>query len=258
LANLTVGSLFAGIGGFDLAAERAGLEVKWQVEIDDFCNRVLEKHWPHVRRYRDVRTVGAHNLERVDIVCGGFPCQDVSSNNQYKLGVEGERSSLFREALRIAGELQPRYLVLENVADLLVRGMGAVLGELAALGFDAEWECVPAAAFGLPQPRWRVFIIAYPGGGGCQASDEWVEGGSFSRAWLDYDRLGEAEQRAAAGVATLCGMGDGLPSRMDRVRACGNSIVPDVAECIFRRVLDAETTRLQAQRSSTGCTPKQV
>ena len=88
------GSLFAGIGGFDLGLERAGMECVWQVEIDDFCNRVLEKHWPHVKRYRDVHDVGEHNLERVDLICGGFPCQDIS-NSGSKRGINGERSGLW-------------------------------------------------------------------------------------------------------------------------------------------------------------------
>src|SRR5690348_11422468 len=113
---MTVGSLFAGIGGFDLAAERVGWEIKWQVEIDDYCTKVLEKHWPHVRRYRDIRTVGSE-LERVDLVCGGFPCQDISFAGD-GAGLDGERSGLWRDFRRLVGELRPRYVVVENVAAL--------------------------------------------------------------------------------------------------------------------------------------------
>src|SRR6185312_32662 len=108
---MTVGSLFAGIGGFDLGFERAGFEIKWQVEIDPFCRAVLAKHWPDVRRYEDVRTVGAE-LERVDVVCGGFPCQDISFAGD-GAGLDGERSGLWREFSRLIGELRPRYVVVE-------------------------------------------------------------------------------------------------------------------------------------------------
>jgi len=237
---LTFGSLFAGIGGFDLGLERAGMVCKWQVEIDPFCRAVLAKHWPAVKRYEDVRTVGAHNLEPVDIICGGFPCQDISSNNQYKRGLAGDKSNLFFEAIRVVGELRPRIVLLENVADLLVRGMGRVLGELAARGFDAEWESLPAAAFGLPQPRWRVFIVAYARRRGCEAGYERLEAGPFAGARLDGDGLVAAEHAVSEGVARFGGMDDGLPGWMDRVAACGNSISPPVAEWIGRRILEAE------------------
>lgn len=166
---LTVGSLFSGIGGLDLGLERAGMSVKWQVEIDDYCNRVLAKHWPDVARFRDVRDVGAHNLEAVDLICGGFPCQDVSLAGQ-RAGLEGKRSTLWSEFARIIGELRPRWVLAENVPGLLSsddgRFFGNVLRDLAACGYDAEWDCIPAAAVGAPHRRDRVFIIAHANG--CQ------------------------------------------------------------------------------------------
>jgi DNA (cytosine-5)-methyltransferase 1 len=234
---LTVGSLFAGIGGFDLAAERAGLTVKWQVEIDPFCQRVLAKHWPNVKRYGDIKRV--RYPAPVDIICGGFPCQDISSNNQYKRGISGGKSGLWREMVRIIRAVRPRYVVVENVADLLVRGMGVVLGELAALGYDAEWDCFPAASFGLPQPRWRVFVIAYPGGGRRETGHQRLEAGPLAFARIDDDGLVAAEHEAAACAARVGRMDDGLPGRMDRVGACGNSVSPQVAEWIFRRIIEA-------------------
>jgi len=133
---MTFGSLFAGIGGFDLGFERAGMVCKWQVEIDDYANRVLAQHWPDVARYRDIRDCGAHNLESVDVICGGFPCQDISYAGR-GAGLEGERSGLFFEAVRVVRELRPRIVVLENVAALLTRGLDVVLGTLAEVGFDA-------------------------------------------------------------------------------------------------------------------------
>ena len=160
---LTFGSLFAGIGGFDLGFERAGFQCKWQVEIDDYANKILERHWPDVHRERDIRQCGRHNLERVDCIIGGFPCQDISYAGK-GAGLDGARSGLFFEAIRLVCQLRPRAVVLENVAGLLTRGLDRVLGTLAEIGFDAEWHCIPAAAVGAPHIRDRVFILAYRNG----------------------------------------------------------------------------------------------
>lgn len=156
----TFGSLFAGIGGFDLGFERAGFKCEWQVEIDDYATKILEKHWPKVHRERDIRQCGSSNLERVDCIIGGFPCQDISCAGR-GAGLAGERSGLFFEAVRLVRELQPRAVVLENVAALLTRGLDRVLGTLAEIGYDAQWHCIPAAAVGAPHIRDRVFVIAY-------------------------------------------------------------------------------------------------
>ena len=157
--KLTFGSLFAGIGGFDLGFERAGFECRWQVEIDNYATKILEKHWPKVHRQRDIRECNASNLERVDCIIGGFPCQDISYAGR-GAGLDGDRSGLFFEAIRLVRELQPRAIVLENVAALLTRGLDRVLGTLAEIGYDAEWHCIPAAAVGAPHIRDRVFVIA--------------------------------------------------------------------------------------------------
>ena len=161
--TLTVGSLFAGIGGLELGLERAGMTVKWQVEIDEYCRQVLAKHWPDVPRWDDVCTFPpedwtAEQLE-VDLICGGWPCQDISTAGK-GAGLEGARSGLFYEVIRLAGILRPRYLLLENVSALLARGLGTVLGELAQVGYDAQWHCIPAASVGAPHRRDRVFILA--------------------------------------------------------------------------------------------------
>jgi DNA (cytosine-5)-methyltransferase 1 len=159
---LTVGSLFSGIGGLELGLEWAGLgPVLWQVESDQFCRQVLAKHWPEVTRHDDVRTVGAGNLEPVDLICGGFPCQDLSCAGK-QLGFAGARSGLWSEFARIVRELRPAFVVVENVPGLLARGrLGVVLGDLAACGYDATWDCIPAAAVGAPHRRDRVFIVAH-------------------------------------------------------------------------------------------------
>jgi len=159
---MTIGSLFSGIGGLELGLERAGLgPTIWQVERDPYAQRILERHWPDARRFDDVRTVGAHNLAPVDLICGGFPCQDISVAGK-GAGLDGERSGLWVEFARIVRELRPRFVVVENVPALLARGFGRVLGDLAACGYDAEWDCIPAAAVGAPHLRDRLFVVAYP------------------------------------------------------------------------------------------------
>jgi len=167
---ITFGSLFAGIGGFDLGFERAGMSCRWQVEIDDYANRVLAKHWPEVHRERDITQCGRHNLGPVDVICGGFPCQDISYAGR-GAGLDGERSGLFFEAIRVVRELRPRVVVLENVAALLTRGLDRVLGTLAEIGYDAEWHCIPAASVGAPHIRDRVFVLAYAKHDGLTASE---------------------------------------------------------------------------------------
>jgi DNA (cytosine-5)-methyltransferase 1 len=160
---LTFGSLFAGVGGFDLGFERAGFQCKWQVEIDDYATKILERHWPDLHRERDIRQCGRHNLEPVDCIIGGFPCQDISYAGK-GAGLDGARSGLWYEFARIVCELEPRIVCVENVSALLTRGLDQVLGTLASFGFDAEWHCIPAAAVGAPHIRDRVFILAYSNG----------------------------------------------------------------------------------------------
>ena len=168
---LTFGSLFAGIGGLDLGLERAGMQCKWQVEIDDYARRILEKHWPDVRRWDDITTLQPSGAEwKVDLICGGFPCQDISTAGK-RAGLHGDRSGLFFEAVRVVELLRPRWLLLENVAGLLNRGLDEVLGTLAEIGFDAEWHCLQAADFGAPHIRDRVFILAHANTNGSGEQD---------------------------------------------------------------------------------------
>lgn len=161
---MKIGSLFAGIGGLELGLEWAGVgHTVWQVEQNAYAQQVLAKHWPNARRYDDVRTVGAHNLEPVDVLCGGFPCQDISAAGR-GAGLSGERSGLWFEYLRLVGELRPRFVVVENVSVLLVRGADVVLGGLAALGYGAVWTTLRAADVGAPHLRERLFCVAYAEG----------------------------------------------------------------------------------------------
>jgi DNA (cytosine-5)-methyltransferase 1 len=263
---IAVGSLFAGIGGLELGLERTGgFRAAWQVEIDPFCRRVLARHWPDVRRWDDVRTFPPEPLEEwhCDLICGGFPCQDVSLAGR-RAGIDGRHSGLWSEFARVVRVLRPRHVLVENVPGLLVRGLDRVLGDLAALGFDAEWECIPAASVGAPHIRDRVFILAHserfggelrpaPGGrsgrlasGGPPVSHS-VGPGLAVRPCLGRDARQElqAAQRdhRADGKGIWSSEPDvgrvahGIPDRVDRLRALGNAVVPQVAEYIGRLIL---------------------
>lgn len=161
---IKVGSLFAGIGGFEKGIEDAfgGMaETVWQVEQNSFCQKVLKKHWPNATIYDDVRTVGKHNLEPVHILCGGFPCQSISQAGKME-GLENEnKSGLWWEMHRIISELRPRIAILENVANVLSVGGPDVIGSLAAIGYDCEWTIIRASDFGAPHHRARWFCVAY-------------------------------------------------------------------------------------------------
>lgn len=159
---MRIGSLFSGIGGLELGLERAlGWSVAWQVEQDAWCRRVLAKHWPDAERFDDVRTVGAAELCRVDLVCGGFPCQDVSGAGRGRGIVEGSRSGLWIEFDRIIGELKPDWVVVENVASGQARWLPRVRHDLHARGYRSDAFAISAADVGAPQLRRRVFVVAH-------------------------------------------------------------------------------------------------
>jgi DNA (cytosine-5)-methyltransferase 1 len=158
---MRVGSLFSGIGGIELGLEKEGFETAWFVEKDPYAQAVLRKHWPTTTIYGDITTINFTELPRIDVLTGGFPCQDISNAGK-RVGITGSRSSLWKHYLRAINELRPRYVFAENVAALTQRGLGVVLCDLAALGYDAEWHCVPASAVGAPHRRDRIIIIALP------------------------------------------------------------------------------------------------
>jgi len=231
-------SLFAGIGGMDLGLGRAGMQCVAQVEIDDYASKILAKHWPDVARFRDVRTVGAHNLPACDLICGGFPCQDISNAGKHA-GITGERSGLWREFARIIGELRPRYALIENVSALLGRGLGAVLCDLAALGYDAEWHCIPAAAVGAPHIRDRVFILAYAASVRRDKHQTIIRSiGTRKEKGRLCESTGGRDRWTGQPQPGVGRMADGVPRRVDRLRGLGNAVVPQVAEYIGRMIME--------------------
>jgi DNA (cytosine-5)-methyltransferase 1 len=164
----TVGSLFSGIGGIDLAFTWAGFDVRFQVEIEPFCQAVLRKHapqyWPNARIHDDVTKVTGGELGSVDVMVGGFPCQDVSIAGSRKGIKQGTRSGLWIEFARLIGEIRPRIVMLENVAAITTLGGTQVVADLTALGYDAEWGVIPASATGAPHRRERWWLVAYSKG----------------------------------------------------------------------------------------------
>lgn len=302
---MRIGSLFAGVGGIELGLEWAGVgHTVWQVERDPYCQRVLKRHWPDAQLFDDVTTAGygASHLAPVDVICGGFPCQDIS-NAGLRAGIDGEKSGLWRYFARIIGLVRPGFVVIENVSALVNRGLGRVLADLAGMGFDAEWHRLGASDVGAHHRRHRLFIIAWrplaiarggrcssaPGGevqlsrrseavgagaaanpdgesghverklvdrqhadGSAQANlGRDGEGGYVADALCDADHEGEPGLRVNAEVAGMRSrpgrwlpepivgrVADGVPDRVDRVRALGNAVVPQCAEVIGWRLLE--------------------
>lgn len=239
---LTFGSLFAGIGGFDLGLERAGLRCKWQVENDPTCVAVLTKHWPGVKKYGDITKVNFKKVEKVQVICGGFPCQPVSEAGRKQ--AEQDARWLWPEFARAIRAIRPRYALVENVPGLIVRGMGTVLRDLAALGYDAEWQMLPAAAFGAPHRRNRIFIVAYPASVGRDQGQ--VFGGintqsvnqTSSRWWSGRYTNGRNGRVFSVPEFEFLQVDNGLPRRVDRRYSLfGNAIVPQVAEFVGQCVV---------------------
>lgn len=219
MTSLRVLSLFSGIGGLDLGLERTGaFRTVAFCEADRFCRRVLRKHWPGVRIYHDVRDITALLLEHdglvstvggIDVICGGFPCQDVSLAGR-KAGIDaGRRSGLWSEYARLIGELRPRLAIVENVSRLLVDGMGRVLGDLAEVGYDAEWCVLSAAGAGAAHLRERVFVVTYPSPRARDPSVCEETGGTYSRAIIfDDERSSSVFVEQENGVSQDCRVSD--------------------------------------------------
>ena len=251
--KLKVLDLFSGIGGFSLGLERTGgFETVAFCEIEPFPRRVLAKHWPEVPCYDDVRTLtaarlAADGISGVNVITGGFPCQDISvAGKRAGLG-EGTRSGLWSEIVRLIGELSPAYVILENVANLLSgpserpgAWFGRILGDLAECGRDAEWRCIPASYIGAWHRRNRIWMVAYPNKVGRER---------FTSQPLEWQsEVSRQSVRSFAGWPGRSGLpsprfsraDDGLSYRVDRIAALGNAVVPQIAELIGRAILAAE------------------
>ena len=256
MTKLRVLDLFSCIGGFSLGLERTGgFETVAFCEIEPFPRKVLAKHWPGVPCYEDVRTLTAERLAAdgisVDVICGGFPCQDVSSAGSGE-GLDGDRSGLWFEYRRLIEEISPRTVIIENSAFLRSRGLETVLGAFYALRYSVVWHCIPASHIGAPHERDRIWIVAaHAKGDGRRQGWERRFTDRLSRLsdaprWDPSNRQPEIgtsvswrELPAWPNEPALLGVGDGVPDRMDRIRALGNAVVPQIPELIGRAILDA-------------------
>ena len=264
---------FSGIGGFSYAAEHivGGFETVAFVEREPYCQQILNKHWPSVPIYDDITTFNPKPYS-ADVICGGFPCQDISTAGKQAGIKEGTRSGLFYELMRVVRLVRPRFVILENVAAILTNGLDTVLGELASAGFDAEWACIPASAVGACHQRDRWWLVAYPtdvlsDGGATEYAGQSVGrsqlklGNSYGAnaahpnhqrqqeqltpaiadqqgrpRWHDAPRRLNPDWRGYVSEPVLCRGDDGLSGRVDRIKALGNAVVPQVAAIPLARV----------------------
>lgn len=242
--QMTLLDLFSGIGAFSLGLQRAGMTPIAFVEIDPFCRDVLARHWPGVPVHDDIRTA---EFPSADVICAGFPCQDISIAGR-AAGITGERSGLWREVVRAVRMVRPRWLVLENVAMLLDRGLGTILGDLAQNRFDSEWDCVSAAELGASQHRERIWILANPDDAGLEGP---VWAGKPHAAWYGDETSCREPLRSACGfwppgpraVDDIPRMADGSANRAHRLKSLGNSLVPQIPELIGRAIFEANQPR---------------
>jgi DNA (cytosine-5)-methyltransferase 1 len=246
MEKLRVLDLFSGIGGFSLGLERTGgFETVAFCEIDERSRATLRKHWPSVPCFPDVcgltaSALAARSIE-VDVICGGFPCQDISISG-LGAGLHGSRSGLWFEFARLVGELRPSYVIVENVAELLDRGLGEVLGSLASVGYDAVWDCIPAAFVGAPIIRDRVWILAVPQCSGRQGCFEHFGASRFAAETPTFssDPFAGARRVLAGDLTGICS-DHGFSVTMERARIgqYGNAVVPQIPEAIGRAILNS-------------------
>jgi DNA (cytosine-5)-methyltransferase 1 len=268
--------LFSGIGGFSLGLERSGnFETVAFCEIEPYPRAVLKKHWPNVKVYEDVKELSRERLEAdglgIDAICGGFPCQDISTAGR-GAGLEGERSGLWFEFHRLIKEIKPQVAIIENVSALRSRGLDQVLRSLAEIGYDAEWHCIPASAVGAPHRRDRIWILAYPNEAQCQREGvssrvyeknygAWINSFETSSmanticlgqqgSWTFGYASDQETARERQAIDALNGglrdfwrvepdvgrVANGVPNRVDRLRALGNAVVPQIPEMIGRAI----------------------
>jgi DNA (cytosine-5)-methyltransferase 1 len=271
-------SLFSGGGLGDYGLELAGMEIIGQVEIDDYCQKILKLRWPDVPKWGDIKSVkGEEVIERcgrIDLVSGGFPCQDISTAGK-GAGITGERSGLWKEMFRIICEARPRFVLVENVSALLGRGLGTVLGDLAEVGYDCEWDCIPASAVGAPHQRDRVWVVGYTGSEGLEGRKRGIsEGQGLTEPNKEVadskiikresSRLSMRKEQSNSRFRDSCENGrifapigesrrswpsepnvgrvaNGVAKRVDRLKCLGNGQVVQVVQWIGERIMQFES-----------------
>lgn len=247
---MTHASLFSGIGGFDLAARNCGIQNVFQVEIDEFCQKVLEKNFPETTKHRDIKQFdGTEYYGTIDIISGGFPCQPFSVAGKRK-GTSDDRF-LWGEMLRIISEIKPRWVVAENVSGLLSIENGMVFEQccidMENEGYEVQAFNIPAVAVNAPHRRKRVWIVAsIPTNTNVVRDIRYELQSNIScttgQGWKGYEENGEPgwDRHWVEIAAKFCRVDDGISDRIHRVKALGNAIVPQIAEKIFMTILKTE------------------
>lgn len=259
MTKLRILDLFSGIGGFSLGLERTGgFETVAFCEIEEFPRKILAKHWPKVPIYEDVKKLTAERLcadgiAAVDIITGGFPCQDISTAGHQKGIDETTRSGLWSEIIRLASSLRPQFILVENVSNLLAgpssqpgRWFGRVLADLASLRYDAEWHCIPASHVGAYHSRDRVWILAYPERfrRHCVVKNQQIKTTAFNLENIDgwssnpMELLPSMGQLFTYPSCDIIRNDDGLSEGLGRLKAAGNAVVPQIPEMIGYAILN--------------------
>jgi DNA (cytosine-5)-methyltransferase 1 len=246
-SKLTHLSCFSGIGGIDRGGELAGFETIGQIELADYPYQILCKHWPTVEKWRNICEVdGKQIIKKIGIptlISGGFPCQDVSIAGKQKGVVNGKRSSLFGELIRIVDEIKPKWVLIENVSQLCKNGLPIVLCNLTRIGYDAEWYTIRASSAGANHRRKRTFIISYPRGSGLQRGEQGLFPAlaqGYGSSYLSTSTLSRSWERDGVPTPRICRAVDGIPNRVHRIECLGNAVVPQQVYPIFKAIADIE------------------
>ncbi len=249
-------SLFSGIGGFDLGLDRAGWRGVGQVESCKKCRAILRQWWPDVPRFKRVETTTKEDFrgQKIRLICGGFPCQDISNafttvKGKGREGLSGDRGKLWFEFLRLIREIGPRWVMVENSSALTVRGLPVILSGLAQCGYDAEWSCVSAAGVGAPHLRKRMFIVGWSREVFSHAYGKglpWKVGGLLAQPCPRRQDADTTRPNWRETTPRILGRGHGVPDSTHRITALGNAIIPQIPEMIGRRVMELDRWWLES------------
>ena len=246
---MTHGSLFSGIGGFEIGAERAGIKTLWNCEFENFQRSILNKHFEVNEQYSDIRN--SKISTRVDIISGGFPCQDISVAGKMA-GINGQRSGLCSEMFRIIWDIRPKYVIIENSPALLIRGFERVLCDLSKIGYSTEWQCISNVAFGYPHKRERLYAIAYSNEIRLQSdlcTNRTFE--SIFRKWTSNSDYGYSLSKRIyeIGPSEVIRNGYGFRNWTHRVGSIGNAVNPTLAHYLFECIKHHNSTNLNTTQN---------
>ena len=241
-----VGSLFSGVGGIEIGFERQGFKTKWCIESDLHAQQILKKRFPEADIYGDITTVDFKAIPKVQILTGGFPCQDISIANPKGDGIKGSKSSLWLYYFKAIREIRPRFALIENVSNIINRGFDTVIRDLASIGYAAEWHYIPAASVGANHIRERIFILTYPNEWGLQR----LQQESINRELSFMSQVSKEVSQTwnnKLSEPPLLGVGNGFPQRVDRTKRIGNAVIPQIAEIYAKAIKVREEGKVRGK-----------